>query len=138
MKIISMEYIFNIIFASKRVQACLLGIQNNIQPLCWLLFLYQAQFITLLTWVMQLAGPSKNPKYGTPHDAPLKVWKKTCLPNCLCTLTRLISVLPSKWNARNIFALTGLLSKRNISDFPPCWKMASFVTEFVIFLKTSK
>ena len=28
--------------------------------------------------------------------------------------------------------------KKNISDFPPCGKMVVFVTEFVIFLKTSK
>ena len=28
--------------------------------------------------------------------------------------------------------------KKNISDFPPCGKMVDFVTEFVIFLKTSK
>ena len=28
--------------------------------------------------------------------------------------------------------------KKNISDFPPCGKMVIFVTEFVIFLKTSK
>ena len=28
--------------------------------------------------------------------------------------------------------------KINISDFPPCGKMAIFVTEFVIFLKSSK
>ena len=27
---------------------------------------------------------------------------------------------------------------KNISDFPPCGKMAIFVTEFVIFLKSSK
>ena len=27
--------------------------------------------------------------------------------------------------------------KKNISDFPPCGKMVVFVTEFVIFLKTS-
>ena len=29
-------------------------------------------------------------------------------------------------------------SKKNISDFLPCGKMVIFVTEFVIFLKTSK
>ena len=28
--------------------------------------------------------------------------------------------------------------KKFISDFPPCGKMVVFVTEFVIFLKTSK
>ena len=28
--------------------------------------------------------------------------------------------------------------KKNISDFPPCGKMVVFVTEFVIFFKTSK
>ena len=28
--------------------------------------------------------------------------------------------------------------KKNICDFPPCGKMVVFVTEFVIFLKTSK
>ena len=28
--------------------------------------------------------------------------------------------------------------KKNISDFPPCGKMVVFVTEFAIFLKTSK
>ena len=28
--------------------------------------------------------------------------------------------------------------KKNISDFPPCGKLVIFVTEFVIFLKTSK
>ena len=41
-------------------------------------------------------------------------------------------------------ALTGQLDqvltygKKNISDFPPIGKMAIFVTEFVICLKTSK
>ena len=54
-----------------------------------------------------------------------------------------MSVLPSNWNLDKIFALTGLLdhvptAKKNISNFPPCRKMVIFITELVIFLKTSK
>ena len=52
------------------------------------------------------------------------------------------SFLPSNWNLDKNFALTGELGQvhmtKKISDFPPCVKMVIFVTEFVIFLKTTK
>ena len=48
----------------------------------------------------------------------------------------------SNWNLNKIFTLKCELgqvhsAKRNISDFPPCRKLVVFVTEFVIFFKTS-
>ena len=48
-----------------------------------------------------------------------------------------------KLESRQIFCFSSLIrsrtyGKQNISDFPPCGKMVVFVTEFVIFLKTSK
>ena len=62
----------------------------------------------------------------------------------LTPLTWLIhtSVLPSNWNPGKIFALTVWLGQvcmvKKKSDFPPWGKMVVFVTEFVIFVKTSK
>ena len=38
----------------------------------------------------------------------------------------------------NSLIRSSIYGKKNISDFPPCGKMVVFVTEFVIFLKTSK
>ena len=38
----------------------------------------------------------------------------------------------------NMLIRSSTYGKKNISDFPPCGKMVVFVTEFVIFLKTSK
>ena len=54
-----------------------------------------------------------------------------------------MSVLPSNWNLDKIVVLTGQLgqvhmAKKNISDFPLWGKMVISITEFVIFLKTSK
>ena len=48
-----------------------------------------------------------------------------------------------KLESREIFCVNSLIrsstyGKKNILDFPPCGKMVVFVTEFVIFLKTSK
>ena len=48
-----------------------------------------------------------------------------------------------KLESRQIFCFNSSIrsstyGKKNISDFPPCGKMVVFVTEFVIFLKTSK
>ena len=38
----------------------------------------------------------------------------------------------------NMSIRSSTYGKKNISDFPPCGKMVIFVTEIVIFLKTSK
>ena len=38
----------------------------------------------------------------------------------------------------NMLIRSSTYGKKNISDFHPCGKMVVFVTEFVIFLKTSK
>jgi hypothetical protein len=65
--------------------------------------------------------------------------------NALTPLTWLIqtSFLPTNWKLAWIFALTGEkgqvhMAKKHICDFPLCGKMVVFVTEFVIFLKTSR
>ena len=75
------------------------------------------------------------PTYGM----MFKVWVK------LTRLTWLIHklFLPSNLNLDKIFDLTDELGwvnmeKKIISDFPPCGKTVIFVTEFVVFLKTSK
>ena len=68
---------------------------------------------------------------------------KICTDKTWLNTSYLTTFLPSDWNLDKNFALTGELgqvhmAKKNISDFPPCGKMVIFVTEFVIFLKTSK
>ena len=71
-----------------------------------------------------------------------KIMNASSLASLTClTLMVHTSFLPSNWNLDKIFALTGELdqvhmAKKNISNFPPCQKMAIFVTEYVIFLKT--
>ena len=105
-------------------------------------YLYSAMHIPALNWQAGKIVPFFILLYKMFGTKVVQGWGFEA--HSLTRLTWLIQTLflPANWNLYKIFALTGELgqvhmAKKNISDFPPCGKMVIFVTEFVIFLKTT-
>ena len=111
---------------SKRDKGIVFGILKNrkdLQRFLWLLYTLAGSsfLIRVFRIAFQFACNAFNTSYLT----------DSCISFTL------------KLESRQNFCFTSLIrsstyGKKNISDFPPCGKMVVFVTEFVIFLKTSK
>ena len=94
-----------------------------------------------------------SPSFNTSFTLYLKMFKVTqivvvslsdqCLALNTSYLTDSCISFTLKLESRLRFFSNSLIrsityDKKNICDFPPCGKMVVFVTEFLIFLKTSK